>query len=370
MKINIYEVLLSRLSAEITQRTVDTLAEIPAIEFEKHIEQKFLPILEEKIKDNVPKIVEGLLSEVLTQRILSVIDELFVAKTFPNYLTRANLYLPSDIVAGSTPGEYLTASNPIARDFLNPQFKEFCEKYHHEPPLQIMHRKLWEFAFIFHRLNGAGVLRPGLRGLGFGVGTEKLPSVFANMGVEITATDALLDTEGTEGWRQTGQYGGSLEALYFSDIISRESFDRLVRYRGCDMNNMPEDLKNYDFCWSSCALEHLGSLQHGIDFIINSVEKTLKVGGIACHTTELNLSSDLDTLETSGCVLYRKQDLLRLSKLLEERGHWVEPLRIVPGDLPPDYLVDVPPYSSNPHLKLLLASYVTTSVGIVARRGR
>ena len=136
------------------------------------------------------------------------------------------------------------------------------------------------------------------------------------------------------------------------------------------MNDISDSLTEYDFCWSSCAFEHLGSIQNGIDFFINSVEKTLKVGGVACHTTELNLTSDIDTLETGGCVLYRKRDLVQLSAALEERGHWVEPLRIEPGDLPPDYLVDIPPYASNPHLKVLLAPYVTTSVGIFARRGR
>jgi hypothetical protein len=187
------------------------------------------------------------------------------------------------------------------------------------------------------------------------------------MGIQITATDSPLDTA---GWRSSGQHATSLEELYFEDILTRELFDKLVRYESCDMNHISDDFHDYDFCWSSCALEHLGSLQNGIDFVVNSVEKTLKIGGIACHTTELNLSSDTDTLETDLCVLYRKQDLERLSRTLEERGHRVEPLRIEPGELPPDYLVDLPPYTNNPHLKMLFASYVTTSVGMVARRGR
>jgi hypothetical protein len=136
------------------------------------------------------------------------------------------------------------------------------------------------------------------------------------------------------------------------------------------MNDIPSHLTDYDFCWSSCCFEHLGNLQHGIDFVINSVERTLKVGGVACHTTELNLSSDDDTMETGAVVLYRKKDLERLCRILEERGHSAEPLRIEPGTLPPDYFVDVPPYRSSPHLKLLYGSYITTSVGILARRGR
>ena len=135
------------------------------------------------------------------------------------------------------------------------------------------------------------------------------------------------------------------------------------------MNAIPDHLKEFDFCWSSCALEHLGSLQHGCDFIINSVEKTLKIGGVACHTTELNLTSDTETLEHPETVLYRKSDLQRLCATLVERGHIVEPLCIEPGDLLPDYLVDVPPFSGDPHLKLMLGQFATTSVGIVMRRG-
>ena len=45
-------------------------------------------------------------------------------------------------------------------------------------------------------------------------------------------------------------------------------------------------------------------------------------------------------------------------------------LRIEPGDLVADYLVDVPPYRKDPHLKLQVGQYVTTSVGVVCRRGQ
>lgn len=75
------------------------------------------------------------------------------------------------------------------------------------------------------------------------------------------------------------------------------------------MNAINANLQDYDFCWSSCALEHLGDLRRGFDFIINSVEKTLKVGGIACHTTEFNLSPNDTTVASGPTVLYRRKDL-------------------------------------------------------------
>ena len=40
-------------------------------------------------------------------------------------------------------------------------------------------------------------------------------------------------------------------------------FDQLVTFRPVDMTAIPDDLAGFDFCWSSCALEHLGSLAAG-----------------------------------------------------------------------------------------------------------
>lgn len=272
-----------------------------------------------------------------------------------------HLFHPNHIFTGAISGEYMRASNCLARDFYHPDFAEFCRLVQGDVAL---HRKLWEYAFIYDRLKRYGALAAGNRGLAFGVGLEYMPSLFASLGIDVTATDA----PSAGGW--TGEHSSSLEQLFYGNLVDREVFARRVSFETCDMNTIPGHLMGYDFCWSSCALEHLGSLQHGCDFIINSVEKTLRIGGVACHTTELNLTSDVETLEHPETVLYRKSDLEQLCATLIGRGHAVEPLRIEPGDLLPDYLVDAPPYSSDPHLKLMWGQFVTTSVGIVVRRGR
>ena len=167
----------------------------------------------------------------------------------------------------------MTTSNVLARNFLHPEYQEFCRIY--KEPFVEIHRKWWEWEFIYNRLSKAGVLRPGMRGLGFGVGFEKLPSFFASFGANITATDA----PGGINWSDSSNASDYLDKLFSSELIDRESFDNLVYFEYCDMNDIPEHLTNYDFCWSSCAFEHLGSLQHGLDFVINSIERTLKVGG-------------------------------------------------------------------------------------------
>ena len=136
------------------------------------------------------------------------------------------------------------------------------------------------------------------------------------------------------------------------------------------MNDIPATLVDFDFNWSSCCFEHLGSLEMGMQFVINAVEKTLRVGGVAVHTTEFNLSSNEATVETGVTAIYRQRDMLELVQRLKDRGHIVKPFVVAPNSHFWDFHVDVPPYIQQPHLKLLLGQYVATSVGIVVQRGR
>ena len=105
-----------------------------------------------------------------------------------------------------------------------------------------------------------------------------------------------------------------------------------------------------------------------MQFVINAVEKTLRGGGVAVHTTEFNLSSDDETVEVGDTVIYRRRDLNELVQRLIDRGHAVRPIVVAPNSHFWDYHVDVPPYTHVPHLKLKLEKHVATSVGIVVRR--
>lgn len=228
------------------------------------------------------------------------------------------------------------------------------------------HRKLWEFAYIVAALDYYGKLKPGSRLLGFGVGTEPLPGHFASRGAFVTASDAPIDIT-IDGWHTTNQHSTSVEQLFNPNIVSRHVFDRNVEFRPIDMNNIPADAVGYDGCWSSCALEHLGGIDAGLNFIENSLN-TLNVGGLAVHTTEFNLSSNTDTLSAKTICLFRRRDMERLIVRLTKAGHEVMPLNLYPGSPPEDGFVDVPPYGL-PHLKLQVASYVSTSFGIIVRKG-
>ncbi|MDO9707547.1 class I SAM-dependent methyltransferase [Paracraurococcus lichenis] len=228
------------------------------------------------------------------------------------------------------------------------------------------HRKVWEFAFVVAALRKAGLLRPGLRALGFGVGQEPIPAFLARQGISVLATDAPPEAIAGQGWESTGQHATGLAPLRRPSLVPNPEFDRLVRFTSCDMNAIPPELEGFDLCWSSCAFEHLGSIEHGLRFVEESL-RTLKPGGLAVHTTEFNLSSDAETFEEANLCLFRRHDLEALLERLAQAGHRPWPLNLHPGDAPMDEHVDLPPYAL-PHLKLLVSRFVTTSIGIVVQK--
>lgn len=251
-----------------------------------------------------------------------------------------------------------------------PLFRWWCDQLR-EPPRY--HRKLWEYVYICQVLHEHGMLAPGMRGLGFGVGKEPLTALFASRGAEIVATDMEPEAAREAGWLGSAQHSGAeLDALNERGICEMQKFRSAVRYRNVDMNAIPDDLAGFDFCWSSCAYEHLGSLEHGLSFVRNSVN-VLRPGGIAVHTTEFNLSSNKRTAETGPTVLFRRRDFEELEAALTTDGHTVYPFDFEAGHGPVERYVDLPPFAPEPHLRLRLAfglaTYDTTSIGVIVVKG-
>ena len=161
--------------------------------------------------------------------------------------------------------------------------------------------------FILCRHYGKGdVLKRGNKGLVFAVGSEPLPSIFANHGCDITATD-IYPQEGIEkGWNSGDQLCFGIESLNKRGLCSQDILKKHVSYQAVDMTKIPSDLDGFDFNWSSCSFEHLGSLELGRKFLRDQLA-TLKPGGWAIHTTEFNLSSNSKTLENGDTVIYPKK---------------------------------------------------------------
>ncbi len=281
---------------------------------------------------------------------------------------RRSTFVPDPGLAPSAPDSpFMAFSNCQANDFHHPRYAQLCKLIAHRPHF---HRKQWEWIFVLHHLLAEGALRPGARGLGFGVGTEPLPAAFAALGVDVTATDAPMDVQHAQAWHESNQHSDDVAQLLHPEVAPDALVRARVRHQACDMNHIDPTLVDFDFNWSSCCFEHLGSLEHGLQFVLNAVEKTLRIGGVAVHTTEFNASSNDATVTDGDTVIYRLRDMQELVARLRERGHEVQPFVIGPTAHALDYHVDVPPYAHDIHLKLLLAGYVTTSVGVVVRRGR
>ena len=153
--------------------------------------------------------------------------------------------------------------------------------------------------------------------------------------------------------------------IFLQSDMSKAFSDRM---RTLVLSVKPADLTGFDFCWSACALEHLGSIELGLKFIENSVD-CLKPGGWAVHTTEFNLSSNDQTVDNLGTVLFRQRDFEALAARLAAKGHTVAPFDFRPGAGALDRYIDVAPYRPEPHLTLALMGYATTSFGIIVQRG-
>lgn len=228
------------------------------------------------------------------------------------------------------------------------------------------HRKMWEWCAIAQALDERGMLRAGKRGCGFAVGQEPLASLFAARGANVLATD-LGQESVSEAWKNTGQHAGSIAALRWPNLVSEKQLAQHVRFQPVDMRDLsPIVERNFDFVWSSCSFEHLGSLEAGLRFVEESA-KLLRPGGVAVHTTEINLSSDDRTLESGNTVLYRRSDLRALEGRLWQQFVDLAPLDLDAGEHPFDKDHDIQPWytTGRHHVKLLIGEFVSSSVLLI-----
>jgi cyclopropane fatty-acyl-phospholipid synthase-like methyltransferase len=218
-----------------------------------------------------------------------------------------------------------------------------------------------------------GKLKPGMRGLGFGCGKERLVPAMAALGIDLVVTDLDFVEAQAKGWTATNQHSSNLDSfkIFCPHVCTEEQLERL-QYRTVDMNKIPQDLMSmgFDFVWSSCSLEHVGSLAEAKRFIYSTAH-CLKPGGIAVHTTEFNLSSNERTLESGSTVLFRKRDILEIQEELKKLDALMYSPDFNPGDRELDRYIDIPPYlgsTQRRHLKLQIDEFNCTSVGICFRR--
>lgn len=254
-------------------------------------------------------------------------------------------------------------------DFETDWYRQMCRELGIPP--DHYERKNWEYYFVARGLQEEGLLEASRMGLGFGVGKEKLIPYFAKRGCAVLATDLEPDNAAKKAWVDTNQHSDSVKDVFLPGICDYETFSRQVQFAYVDMNRIPEQLQReeFDFTWSCCAFEHVGSIEQGKQFILNQM-KCLKPGGVALHTTEFNLSSDELTVSSGPTVIFRKCDIEELAEALRKEGHEIT-VSYDAGTGELDRYVDIPPYMSAPdkrHLRLLLWKYITTSIGLFIRK--
>lgn len=291
-------------------------------------------------------------------------------KTLGYHLARelAKTHLVDRDVSGEPRDHGLRCKATTQADVESPWFAWWCRQLGIAP---IYHRKLWEYAFLLQALFEEGMLREGLTGIGFGCGEEPIPSYLASRGIQVTVTDLDPEQSRGKGWTSTGQHTSVIDLAYKPELLPRDDFDRRVSLRFVDMRAIPPDLAGrHDFCWSLCALEHLGSVESGLTFVESSL-KTLKPGGVAVHTTEFQYAAGTDTFETESLSLFKREHFVDLKRRLEGAGHAVRELDFDIGDGVLDQFVDVPPFDARAaaHLKAAVCIHPTTSFGLIIRKG-
>lgn len=256
----------------------------------------------------------------------------------------------------------------LSSDFETDWYKKWAVELkqddNHLESHKIHANKFWQNAVMCQILSERNKLRPDNKGVGFGVGQERLPAVFAKHHVRVLATDQDFEKPEARHWeeRELAKGLGSLNTL---GICEPEIFNEMVEFLSVDMNDIPHDLYNkFDFLWSNCSLGHLGYITNGLEFIRNSA-KCLKPGGVAVHTTELNILSDIDTLRAGNTVIFRLRDIYELFKTLTAEGYRCSPLRFDLGNSNSDFRLGLRPQFGTDYTKIQVGGYLATQVVLI-----
>ncbi len=230
-------------------------------------------------------------------------------------------------------------------------------------------RKQWEDVYIAQALWERGCIAPGKHGIGFGVGKERMVALFAGFGCKILATDQSLSVEAKKAWQDTGQLSTNKDELFFPGLCDKTKFDANVEFENCDMNAIPERyFGQFDFAYSACSLDHLGTITHGMKFIENSL-KCVKPGGWVVHSTENNVGSNERTIQKGDTVFWRNRDIEALIDGLRNAGYYIENTDFSRGAHPENYAIDYHPYKrATTHTVLEVGGHTISSILLIAQR--
>jgi hypothetical protein len=226
----------------------------------------------------------------------------------------------------------------------------------------------WEFAAVLQAFYESGVLSPGAKMMGLGVGDEPIPSYLASLGLHVVAADLPGVT--------------SRSLVMRPSMIDGDAFDRHVEVSDVDIRRLDDvTLRDFDGIWSCSVLNELQSTEAAAEAVIGAMD-TLKPGGVAVHTTEFAFADDHPT-QSPGALFFTRKFFQSLTDGLNGRGHSVAPLSFDLGRDALDGYVDLEPFVVEgaeayedlwreglgcPHLKVMSGGVLTTSFAFVVKR--
>jgi SAM-dependent methyltransferase len=166
-----------------------------------------------------------------------------------------------------------------------------------------LHRKQWEFGMIFLTLKKLGMIDAGKTGLSMGGGNERVLYSIARRIKKLTVTD-LYESETSWDTARTN----NADKFIRSDKPF-EVDDEKLEVLNMDMRELKFPDNTFDFCYSSCSIEHIG---HYNDFLkhLNEAYRVLKDEGVYVFTTELNFSNE--TIKDQNNYIFSPDYLLKL----------------------------------------------------------
>lgn len=177
-------------------------------------------------------------------------------------------------------------------DFDRPAITAEIARCHETPRL---HRKQWEYAYVLETARRLGLIRPGARALGLGVGREPVVAVLAAEGMAVTATERdWIGLGATPPLQAPGLPAARWRGLNDRAILGDADFDARVSFRyldAADPAGLPADLAGrFDLVWS-CSLLHVLPDAAAAGRALHTARRALAPGGWALHSFDLLLEA-------------------------------------------------------------------------------
>jgi len=193
-----------------------------------------------------------------------------------------------------------------AGDWFDPEFNQVVLEELKENAR--FHRKQWEFAMIFLALRKYGFLTEDKVGLSVGGGNERVLYSIANHVKKLVVTD-LYDENTSWDCARTGD---PKEFIMNSKPFPVDE-NKITALR-MDMRNLQFEDNTFDFCYSSCAVEHIGDFD---DFVqhFDEVFRCLKEDGVYVFTTEFQFGKT--TIKDPNNYIFSSEYLAKILDVIK-----------------------------------------------------